>query len=226
MVAIFEVPVGAFIAAAVIFTIARNMMGKSGNPRNPRDGGPRNSRRQQRRERRYDTREYQKPTTAPPRTRPVRRPQSTIPKKNPFKTSGLKKFKEFEYNEAIEDFVKALQIDDSDIATHFNIACAYSLTENKEKAFYHLDRAVSMGFKDTERIKNHDALAYLRIQDEFEAFENNGYRTPGDSPLKKDEELLTNNPDLLEQLKQLGELREKGLLTNAEFEIQKKKLLR
>jgi hypothetical protein len=31
---------------------------------------------------------------------------------------------------------------------------------------------------------------------------------------------------LLDQIKQLGELKEKGLLTEEEFEIQKKKLLR
>lgn len=222
------VPVGALITAAVIFTIASGMFrNQNQNRRNPNGGsGGRSYRRNQRRETRRTRRDYQRPTTqTSPLPRATRRPQSTIPKKNPFKASGLKKFKEFEYEGAIEDFEKALQIDNNDIATHFNIACAYSLMENKDKAFYHLDKAVQLGFKDTARIKNHDALAYIRIQDEFEAFESNGYRLGGQSPLKKDEELLTNNPDLLEQLKQLGELREKGLLTNAEFEIQKKKLL-
>ncbi|MEZ5178310.1 MAG: SHOCT domain-containing protein [Acidimicrobiales bacterium] len=32
-------------------------------------------------------------------------------------------------------------------------------------------------------------------------------------------------PDLIEQLTQLGELRDKGILTEAEFEVQKQKLL-
>ena len=54
--------------------------------------------------------------------RPRKRP-------NPYKKSGVEKYKEYEYEGAIEDFKKALEIDPKDIPTHFNIACAYSLTE-------------------------------------------------------------------------------------------------
>ncbi|RMG85514.1 MAG: NINE protein, partial [Bacteroidetes bacterium] len=140
-------------------------------------------------------------------------------KANPYKQSGIAKFKDYDYDGAIEDFKKALEIAPDDIATHFNIACAYSLNEDAEKAFEHLDKAVRLGFKDFKRIKEHDALAFLRIQDAFEEFEANGFRLASPkAPLPKpDEDLLSSTPDLLDQLKKLGELKERGLLTEEEF---------
>ena len=95
-----------------------------------------------------------------------------------------------------------------------------------EQSFFHLDKAVGYGFNDLKRIQEHDALAYLRIQESFDEFEENGYRLVKQLEAPK-EDLLDDAPsDLLEQLKRLGELREKGLLTEEEFAAQKKKLLR
>lgn len=169
----------------------------------------------------YPEQNKRKPKAPPARVRK---------KPNPYKQSGIKKFKEYDYDGAIEEFGKALEIDATDIATHFNLACAYSLNENAEKAFHHLDKAVANGFKDFPRIKEHDALAYLRIQDEFDEFVENKYRllaqaikTPQIEIPKED--LLSTQPDLLDQLKKLGELKAKGLLTEAEFANQKRKLL-
>ena len=89
---------------------------------------------------------------------------------NPFKKSGLAKYKEFDLDGAIDDFKKGLEINNEDIALHFNIACAYSLSEKKELAYHHINTAVKLGFKDYERIMSHDDLAYVRIQPEFEKF--------------------------------------------------------
>lgn len=185
----------------------------------------RQARREDRHERRYEQR---RPQQASPPARPQARPRQ-----NPFKISGVKKFKDYDYSGAIEDFNKALDIEPNDVATHFNLACAYSLNENTEKAFFHIDRAVANGFNDFQRIKTHDALAFLRIQEGFEAFEKNGFRLPADKPSEQaeqpappaEEDALEGQPDLLEQLRRLGELREKGLLTEEEFALQKKKLL-
>ena len=146
-------------------------------------------------------------------------------KPNPYKKTGLEKFKDFDYAGAIEDFEKSIELAPRDIATHFNLACVYSLTENAGKAFHHLDKAVAYGFRDFQKIKEHHALAYLRIQKSFENFEKNGYRLAQKSVPAEEENLLDTQPDLLDQLKKLGELREKGLLTEQEFADQKKKLL-
>ena len=195
----------------------------------------RHQRYREERERRRQSREYEREDRRRERSdnpqEQYQRPQSrpaALPKPNPYKNSGIRKYKEYDYDGAIADFQKALEIDDKDVAVHFNIACAYSLNENVEKAFYHLDRAVSLGFNDFKRIKEHDALAYIRIQDQFEEFEQNGFRLTMQLEAPK-ENLLDATPsestDLLEQLKKLGELREKGLLTEEEFVAQKKRLL-
>ncbi|MBC6995855.1 NINE protein [Neolewinella lacunae] len=150
--------------------------------------------------------------------------------------AGLKYFRDFEYDRAILAFQQALEKNPRDVASHFNIACSYSCEEEADKAFYHLDRAVAMGFADFERIRTHDSLAFLRVQPNFEAFVANGYRLAPDrseeevvlaNPIKEEEmvELPQISEDLLEQLQRLATLKEKGLLTENEFATQKKRLL-
>ncbi len=210
----------------------------------------REDRRRDRRVDQYKSRERKKDLSderRADRQKYYQRPTPKPVKSNPYKNSGIKKYKDYDYDGAIEDFQKALEIDEKDIAVHFNIACAYSLNEEADKAFHHLDKAVSLGFNDFKRIKEHDALAFLRIQNKFEAFEENGFQIEKaaqiDPPQEKEdvldlttaakeEEKPTNEEnlnlesgDLLEQLKKLGELRDKGLLTEEEFVVQKRKLL-
>lgn len=170
----------------------------------------------------------------PPHRRASRQPASPPPRKktNPYKLNGIRKYKDYDFEGAIEDFRKALGDDAKDVAVHFNIACAYSIMEDADKAFYHLAEAVKYGFVDFNRIHEHDALAYLRIQEGFDTFVKRGYQLDASAPVveKKEtpEELpdLLSNPNLLVQLKQLGELRDKGLLTEDEFQTQKKRILR
>lgn len=182
----------------------------------------RNMRRQEYREYRHQDRP----------TAPSRQDNSEL------KNSGIRKFRDYDYDGAIEDFQKALQIDPRDVAVHFNLACAYSLNEQPEKAFEHLDKAVDMGFNDFKRIKEHDALAFLRVQPQFDEFEKNGFRVQHqpdkienqtvvlEKKAPEEETVLElGGGDLLEQLKRLGEYREKGLLTEEEFASQKRKLL-
>lgn len=161
------------------------------------------------------------------------------------KSEAVQKFKDFDYDDAIVLFQKVLAINEKDVATHFNLACAYSLNEQTQKAIYHLDRAVAYGFNDFEKIKSHEALAYIRIQDEFAAFAENNFRLISkDAPPQKEKEkveivmeqplelaspqpdLLQSKPsDLLDQLQRLGDLRSKGILTEDEFQREKQKLL-
>ncbi len=150
---------------------------------------------------------------------------------NPYKINGIKKYKEFDLEGAIEDFKKGLEIHPQDISLHFNLACAYSLTEQVDKAYAHLDRAVALGFSDFEKIKSHDDLAYVRIQDRFEEFQKNGYRLevptlqPPTVPEPKESEPVQDDI-LLAQLKRLAELRDRGLLSEQEFVREKNRLTR
>jgi len=165
--------------------------------------------------------------------KPISQGRKAIAKANPFKTSGIKKYKDYDLEGAIEDFSRGLDINQNDVALHFNIACAYSLTEEKDKAYYHLSKAVALGFKDFELINSKDDLAFVRIQPEFEEFKNSGYalgaRKDSVSSARsqqKDEDLVITDDVLLSQLNKLDELRKKGLLSQEEFKLERKKLLR
>lgn len=182
-----------------------------------------------------------RPTTVTPRaprrqrtgaeTRNTQRRKPGV-RNNPKKMEGIQKYKDFDYRGAVTDFQEALTVDPSDVTIHFNIACAYSLLEQADKAFFHLDKAVALGFRSLEKIKEHDALAYLRIQDEFEVFEQNKYRLAPEKLVdarekeaEKESDLLQSKPNLLDQLNKLAELRQKGLLTEKEFAEHKRKLM-
>lgn len=169
--------------------------------------------------RRRPSQEYSSKRSRDSRQNRVRRP-----KNNPFKLAGIKKFKEYDMEGAIADFQQALKVDSTDISIYFNLACAYSQVENVELAFEHMSRAVELGFNDFEKIDTHDALAYMRIQPQWESFKTNGYRLRKE--LSSPKENLLDNDLLLEQLKKLNELKERGLITEDEFIEQKTKLTR
>lgn len=154
-----------------------------------------------------------------------RRAKRILPKANPFKKSGVSKYKDFDLKGAIEDFNKGLEIAPNDISIHFNLACAYSMTEDVKKAYYHLDKAVALGYDDFEKIKTHDDLAYVRIQDKYLDFEKNGFRI-GARANKTIESGERMEGGLLDQLNKLKELRDKGLISELEFVKEKQKLVR
>lgn len=154
-------------------------------------------------------------------------PQNSRQRANPFKKSGIRKYKEYDLDEAIVDFQKGLEIEPNDVALHFNIACAYSLTEQKEEAFTHLENAVKLGFKDFDKIQSHDDLAFLRIQPEFDDFKAKGYKrkvAASNNQGKKQEEVKDDR--LLAQLNRLKELREQGMISDADYNYETKKILR
>lgn len=169
------------------------------------------------------------------------KPSPTVTMKaNPFKNSGIKKYKDFDLEEAIIDFKKGLEISPNDVALHFNIACAYSLTEKKELAYLHLNKAVLGGLKDVEKILSHDDLAYVRIQPEFQNFRANGFRVnpfvvtkikddvPKEQPITDHEspQDLVMDDSLLAQLNKLAELRKRGILSEDEFIFERRKILK
>lgn len=157
----------------------------------------------------------------------------TLTKKaNPYKSSGIQKYKDYDLEAAIQDFHKSLEIEPNDPAMFFNLACAYSLTEQKSKCLEYLELAVKSGFNDYERILSHEDLAYIRIQPEFEEFRNKitdplKIRDQHNKGLKLESNDKSQKDDtLLEQLNKLTELRNRGLINDAEFAIERRKLLR
>jgi len=157
--------------------------------------------------------------------RSTSRKKTSRVRSNPFKKSGIAKYKEYDIEEAIEDFHKALKIDPNDVSLYFNLACAYSLMEDKEEAFKYLELSVAKGLKDSSRIMTHDDLAFLRIQPEFQEFKGRGFkRTRGARQVEESGEKPMDDI-LLAQLNRLMELRKKGVLTEQEFTRERKKVL-
>ena len=143
-----------------------------------------------------------------------------------FIKAGKAFFAEYDLPAAIEQFDKALELDPRNPAIHFNLACAYSLSEQTERAIYHLNEAIRTGFNDFEKIKTHDALAYLRVQPEFNTFEAERLKahSPKQVQAEKTDNLLDSTPDLLDQLKKLQLMRQTGQITEKAFQTEKRKL--
>ena len=149
----------------------------------------------------------------------------SVVRANPFKKSGIKKYKEYDIEEAIEDFHKALKIDPNDVSLYFNLACAYSLMEDKDEAFKYIELSVSRGLKDQSRIMSHDDLAFIRIQPEFQEFKTSGFKRTRRVREEKESTERPMDDILLAQLNRLMELRKKGVLTEQEFARERKKVL-
>jgi len=153
-----------------------------------------------------------------------RREQEAHP--NPSKRTGVSKFRAGDYQGALEDFQRALRVNPEDMAVHFNLACCYSIMHDAERALYHLAKSVEYGFWDLDKIHNHQALDYLRQTEAYRSFVDNDYRLARELPSPQ-KDLLDDEPgeDLLDQIANLGELMERGVITREEFNEQKRKLL-
>lgn len=151
--------------------------------------------------------------------------RSQTSKPDPYLKSGVEKYKEFDFKGAIADFKKSLGIRPKSVKTHFYLSCAYSMTEQADEGFFHLDKAVALGFTEIEKIKTMDALAYLRIQAEYDTFKANGFRLMAKNVAAPETEREMDDL-LLVKLKRLGELRARGFISEEEFVKEKGKLLR
>lgn len=150
----------------------------------------------------------------------------TSKQRNPFIISGKKKYKDYDLEGAAEDFTEALSLSRDDRELHFLLASVYSLLEKKDKSFYHLESAVKLGYNNFEKIKTFDDLAYLRIQPEFDAFQEAGYKSTEVKGIEAPKQDLLQDDLLLTQLNRLKKMREKGLLSEKEYVFEKEKLQR
>jgi len=95
--------------------------------------------------------------------------------KNTAKKKGLAKLQEYDLDDAIAEFKKALDLDVEDPEIYFHMACACSVQENTADGFECLKKAVGYGLQQQEMILNHDMLAFLRMHIAFEDFLNSGF---------------------------------------------------
>jgi len=145
---------------------------------------------------------------------------------NPFIKSGNTKYKDYDLEGALEDFEKALEISPENYGLHFNMAAVYSLLEKKDNSYYHIEKALELGFKDTEKILTKDDFAFLRIQNDFDSFKDNGFKRIRGKAVEPPKDDLLQDDLLLSQLNKLKDLRSRGLLSQKEFVYEKEKLLK
>ncbi len=108
----------------------------------------------------------------------VKLPYGSKPKSasHELKSLGLSKLKNYDMPEAMEAFMAAKELDPDDAEVYFHLACVYSNMEDIKNGYESLKKAVELGLSNQESILNHDMLAFLRIQSEFEEFQSSGYK--------------------------------------------------
>lgn len=159
-------------------------------------------------------------------TKRTQKRQATNYKKreNPYKKTGFKKYEESDIEGAIDDLEEALKINPNDKSIYFRLACAYSLMEEPQESLNYLNEAIRQGYKDYDTINSIDDLAFLRISPQFQAYKAQGYHASAKGQLAAPKKGLLQDDLLLSQLKKLAELRERGLLSETDYQLEKQKL--
>lgn len=147
---------------------------------------------------------------------------STQEKKDPFEKSGDEKYHDYDFDGAMRDYQKSLNVKSNNPEVHFKLGCLYSILEQTDNALFHLSKAVEKGFYDFERIKTHDNLAYLRTQPSYGSFVENGYKLVKSIEANKGLDLSDN---IITQIERLAKMRDQGIINDEEFQSQKSKLL-
>jgi len=138
------------------------------------------------------------------------------PKINELTKNAIKADNKQDYATAVNILQEALSYDAQDALTHYNLSLLFSKTNDRDKAFSHLEKAVEFGYKNFSKIATSNDLEWLRKQPEYSEFITNGYKFDKKQNIKS---------SYIEELKELGKLKEKGIITETEFEIQKGKIL-
>lgn len=148
-----------------------------------------------------------------------------IRKSNRFKNEGTKLYRDYDFQGAIDAYKKSLKVEPNDPQIHFNMACLYSLMEDTQSAYMHLSTAVKQGYVDFDRVKTHNHLAYLRTHPEFEQFVKNGYSFQAQLNAAP-QPIMELTDDVIVKLERLSQLKDKGILTEEEFQKQKAIIMR
>ena len=114
---------------------------------------------------------------------------------------------------AIESINKAINMNPTFPSSHYKLATYYSLHTDKKEAFHSLSKAVELGFSDFNKIKTDEDLGWLRKQPEYTQFELNNFKT------------VESKAGYIDELKELGELMEKNIITQEEFNTRKARIL-
>ena len=144
-------------------------------------------------------------------------------------------FEAYELQEAADLYEAALDLDLSDGNARVLAARCYSLLEQESHAYRHLRKAVQLEADNLTLVSTDPSFAWLRTRPDFVARQRRGFTPPDENRNGAKtanghaepylQELPSPGVNILDQLDRLGELRERGVLTEEEFVRQKRKLL-
>ena len=84
-----------------------------------------------------------------------------------YNNRGAAYFKLKDYQKAIADYDKAIEIDPKDADTLFNRACAYAIMKNKEQSLKDLSEAIKLDNKYREDVKKDEDFKALWDDEDF-----------------------------------------------------------
>ena len=149
--------------------------------------------------------------------------KNKAPKIDPFEQAGDEKYENYEFDGAIKDYLKSLNVRSNNPGVHFKLACLYSNLEQTDSAFFHVAKAVEKGFYDLEKIKTHDHLAFLRSQQPaYDNFVKNGFKLI--KPVEGTDKLDLSDA-IVSQIEKLAKMKDRGIINEDEFQAQKSKIL-
>lgn len=86
---------------------------------------------------------------------------------NLINAAGLKS-KAKDYLSAISILEQVVEIDDQDFNSYYNLACLYSLVNDKEKSIDFLKKALKRGYRNFDKLRTDEDLKWIRGFSEFE----------------------------------------------------------
>jgi hypothetical protein len=104
---------------------------------------------------------------------------------NKAKKKGMSFLSEYDLEEALVEFEKALSVDPHDPEVHFHMACAYSILERTLEGFESLRLSVKYHLRDKDMILSHDMLAFIRMNEAFEDFVESDFLEYDEEAVKK-----------------------------------------
>jgi hypothetical protein len=128
---------------------------------------------------------------------------------------GKRRFLDKDYAGATQCYQQVIALHPKAPNSNFRLACIFSHQNNLEDSFKHLDLAIQQGFTDFALIQSTPELEQLRELPKFKQYVQNGYKTVDYLPQE----------DVVIKLEKLASLKEKGHLTDEEYQAQKKRLL-
>jgi len=145
-----------------------------------------------------------------------------------FKSVGINKYRDLDFAGAANSFLKSVEKFGDSPQVHFNLACCYSMLNDAEMTYLHLEKAVANGLDNVSKIHDHKALDFIRQDAKFKLFVADNYTVKSEekiTPDKEEKEVEEEKLDLYGSLLKLGDLKEKGIINEEEFNLQKKKML-